>query len=117
MPAREESEPPVAQIRAVDLADARSRGEELLLLDVREPDEFAKASIPGSLLIPLGELEQRVGELSEWRDRRVVVHCRTGARSARACEQLRELGFSKLENLDGGIEAWSLTVDDGVPRY
>jgi molybdopterin/thiamine biosynthesis adenylyltransferase/rhodanese-related sulfurtransferase len=117
MPAREGHVVPVAQIRAVDLADARRQGDELLLLDVREPDEFAKASIPGSLLIPLADLERRVGELAEWRERRVVVHCHTGGRSARACEKLSGLGFEKLENLDGGIEAWSLTVDDGVPRY
>jgi adenylyltransferase/sulfurtransferase len=108
---------PTTQLRAVDLQVARERRDELLLLDVREPDEYAKASIAGSTLIPLGELEQRLAELDAWRDRRVVVHCHKGGRSAKACEQLRERGFSQIENLDGGIEAWSLTVDDGVPRY
>ena len=63
------------------------------------------------------DLEARLGEIEAWRDRPVVVHCHHGGRSAQACAELARLGFSQVENLDGGIEAWSLTVDDGVPRY
>jgi len=89
----------------------------MLLLDVREPEEVAKASIEGARAVPLADLEARLGEIEAWRDRPVVVHCHHGGRSAQACAELARLGFSQVENLDGGIEAWSLTVDDGVPRY
>ena len=93
------------------------RGEEFLLLDVREPDEYATAHIDGALLLPLAELESRLGELAKWKGARVVAHCKSGVRSARACEILRSHGFANVENLSGGIEAWSLTVDASVPRY
>jgi len=112
-----ESVAPCAQVRAVEL-DARMRGgESLLLLDVRETDELLKASIPGATHIPLGDLKQRASEIGAWKDRSVVVMCRTGRRSEKACEVLAGEGFAQLENLDGGIDAWSLTVDDRVPRY
>jgi adenylyltransferase/sulfurtransferase len=65
----------------------------------------------------MGELEARREELLAWRDRPVVVHCHVGGRSARACEILSDWGLQKIENLRGGIEAWSLTVDPDVPRY
>ena len=102
---------------AAELQAARARGEELLLLDVREPSERARAHIEGAQLIPLGELEGRLPELGSWRHRRVVIHCHHGGRSARACALLRENGFDRVENLAGGIDAWSLTVDPSVPRY
>jgi adenylyltransferase/sulfurtransferase len=84
---------------------------------VREPDEHAIASIAGARLVPLGALLQRLGELEPWRDRRVVVTCHHGPRSLRGAAALKERGFRRVENLAGGIEAWSLTVDPGVPRY
>jgi len=95
----------------------RERGENLLLLDVREPAEYETARIEGSRLLPLGELPRRLAELSDWKERPVVVHCHHGGRSARACELLVEHGFVRVANLVGGIEAWSLTVDPRVPRY
>jgi rhodanese-related sulfurtransferase len=88
-----------------------------LLLDVRDPDEFERAHIGGSTLIPLSELEQRIAELDDWKDRPVVVHCHHGPRSERACELLIARGFAQAQYLDGGIEAWSLTVDPDVERY
>jgi adenylyltransferase/sulfurtransferase len=100
-----------------ELDAARKRGEELLLLDVREPSEHARARIEGARLLPLGQLEARLEELGDWRSRRVVIHCHHGGRSARACALLRQHGFDRVENLAGGIDAWSLTVDPGVPRY
>lgn len=117
MPAREESRADIPLVRAVDLQGRLERGEELLLLDVRDPDEFAKASIASARLIPLSELAGRIDEIAEWRERPVVVHCHHGPRSARAGALLVEHGFRTVENLDGGIEAWSLTVDADVPRY
>ena len=116
MPAHD-SGPALTEISAAELAQRRERGEELLLLDVREPAEYDTARIDGSQLVPLGELEARVEELAAWRQRPVVVHCHHGMRSARGCEILQAAGFEKVENLAGGIEAWSVTVDPAVPRY
>jgi adenylyltransferase/sulfurtransferase len=113
----EEAPEPVRQVRAVDVDRRQRAGEAMLLLDVREPDEFEKTRIAGSTLIPLGELTARVAEISEWKAAPVVVHCHHGNRSATACRTLRALGFEQVENLDGGVEAWSLTVDGDVPRY
>ncbi len=107
----------VPEVAAAEVRDALDRGDEFLLLDVREPDEVTTAQIEGSRGLPLGELEARMDELASWRQRRIVVHCHTGARSARACQALRAAGFRNVANLAGGIEAWSLTVDPDVPRY
>ncbi len=117
MPAREGAAPEIPQIQAVDLLARRERGEGLLLLDVREEDEYTRAKIEGSLLIPLAELEARICEIESWRDRPIVAQCHLGGRSEKACRILLDNGFSQVENLDGGIEAWSLTVDGSVPRY
>ena len=68
-------------------------------------------------MIPLDELAGRVGELEEWRGQEVVVHCHHGGRSEKACRVLRDAGFGQVSSLDGGIEAWSVTVDPEVPRY
>jgi adenylyltransferase/sulfurtransferase len=102
---------------ATEVAVMRARGETFLLLDVREPDEFEKAHIDGARLLPLGDLEARAEELDRWREGTVVVHCKSGRRSAKACATLAALGFRDVWNLAGGIEAWSLTVDPQVPRY
>lgn len=91
--------------------------EEFLLLDVRNPDEFETARLAGSRLIPLPELEARLAEIEDWKQRPVVVHCHLGGRSEKACRILEANGFEHVENLDGGIEAWSITVDPNVPRY
>jgi len=118
MPAREEDAPvEVPQLSAGRLAERRASGESIFLLDVREADEVERARIEGAHWIALGELEGRIGELTAVKDEPIVVHCHLGGRSARAVQLLRERGFSKVENLDGGIEAWSLTVDPSVPRY
>jgi rhodanese-related sulfurtransferase len=69
------------------------------------------------VLVPLREVEARLGELEAWREQRVVVHCHRGGRSAKACRILRRAGFADVSALSGGIEAWSLTVDPAVPRY
>ncbi|MAI26786.1 MAG: molybdenum cofactor biosynthesis protein MoeB [Spirochaeta sp.] len=107
----------VPGLPAASVAKQMESGEELLLLDVRDPEEVARAAIDGSRRIPLAELEGRLAEIENWKRRPVVVHCHKGGRSARACEVLMSAGFEEVSNLDGGIEAWSLTVDDNVPRY
>jgi sulfur-carrier protein adenylyltransferase/sulfurtransferase len=86
-----------------------------VLIDVREPHEFQICRIPGSTLIPLGEIPKRMHELDSASE--IVVHCRSGQRSARAVEFLMKAGFQKIHNLKGGILAWSDEVDPSVPKY
>ena len=95
----------------------RDAGEPLVVLDVRNPDEYATAKIEGSVFIPMGELQARLAELEPHRDKRIVVHCHHGGRSLRVTAFLRQQGFSQVQNLTGGIDAWSLAVDPSVPRY
>jgi adenylyltransferase/sulfurtransferase len=111
------AETEVAEISAAAVNAMKARGDDFLLLDVREPGEFMRARIEGSTLIPLGELEERLAELRDWREKLVVVHCHHGGRSAKACALLGRAGFVRATNLTGGIDAWSLTVDPDVPRY
>tara|TARA_A100001037_G_C14962819_1_gene550110 strand:- start:219 stop:548 length:330 start_codon:yes stop_codon:yes gene_type:complete len=87
------------------------------LLDVREEDEHELVSLPGSKLIPLGELPGRTDELDPWKHEPVVVYCHHGVRSQHAIAFLMSAGFQTLENLQGGIDAWSTTVDPTLPRY
>jgi rhodanese-related sulfurtransferase len=87
------------------------------LLDVREPEEHAIAALPGSTLIPLGELSMRTDEISSWKDEEIVVYCHHGVRSLHAIALLGSMGFNKLLNLSGGIDRWSKDVDPGTPRY
>jgi adenylyltransferase/sulfurtransferase len=107
----------VREISAAELLALQKQGEPLLLLDVRQPEEWRRARIEGAQLLPLGELESRLAELSDWKERRVIAHCHLGGRSAAACQILASAGFTDLSNLVGGIDAWSLTVDPAVPRY
>ena len=118
MPAREgEAFDDIKECSAAHFAERREAGEEMFLLDVRERNEVETARIEGAHWIPLGELEARRNELEAVTDRPIIVHCHLGGRSTRAVRLLQELGFTNVENLDGGIEAWSLTVDASVPRY
>jgi adenylyltransferase/sulfurtransferase len=117
VPAVEEEEAKLVERPAAEVKAMLDRGEHFLLLDVREPDEVATARIEGAVPVPLGELESRLGELADWKDERVIAHCHLGGRSAQACRLLRAHGFGCVENLAGGIEAWSVPVDPDVPRY
>jgi rhodanese-related sulfurtransferase len=92
-------------------------GTDFLLLDCRKPEEYATAKIAGSTLIPMQEIQQRVGEISDDVNRHIVVHCHHGGRSLRVTQWLRESGFPNVQNMTGGIDAWSLEVDPSVPRY
>jgi molybdopterin/thiamine biosynthesis adenylyltransferase/rhodanese-related sulfurtransferase/molybdopterin converting factor small subunit len=89
--------------------------ENFFLLDVREPNEYQIGKIPGSTLIPLGEVPQRVSEIP--RDKEIIVHCKMGGRSANAAAFLRQQGFSRVKNLKGGILDWSDKIDPSVPKY
>jgi len=107
----------VPETAAFRVKQKLDRGDDFLFLDVREPDEYETAHIEGTRLVPLGELEAHLAELSDWKDRPIVVHCLSGARSEKACRLLLERGFHDVTNMTGGIQAWSLTVDADVPRY
>ena len=115
--ADESAEQRIPEVSPVALRARLDAGEALLLLDVREPFEAERARIPGARLIPLGGLAAALAELEPWRERPVVVHCQSGGRSRRACQLLRSKGFRQVENLAGGIEAWSLAVDPEIKRY
>src|SRR5262245_34227568 len=105
----------VEEIGAADLKRRIDQGDALEVIDVREPHEFAIAKIPGTRLIPLGTLNEHLHELDTAKT--YVVHCKSGARSAKAIGQLRRVGFKRLLNLKGGILAWSKEVDPSVPTY
>jgi len=98
-----------------ELKTRLDRRESFLLLDVREPQEFEICRIPGSVLIPLGDLPSRLSEL-EGRDD-MIVHCKSGVRSGKAVKLLREAGYSKARNLKGGILAWIDRIDPTLPKY
>lgn len=106
---------PIAQCTAPQLQQRLENRDALILLDVREPNEFAFAQIEGSLHIPLRQLPERVDELDKNLD--IVVLCHHGMRSQQACLFLEQYGFDRLYNLKGGIDAWSLTCDISIPRY
>jgi adenylyltransferase/sulfurtransferase len=104
----------VPEITPRELKARLDRGDDLYVLDVREPHEYQICNIGGHL-IPLGDLSRRANELDSARE--IVAHCRSGKRSAEAAEFLRKAGFKKIWNLKGGILAWSDEVDSSVPKY
>ena len=104
------------EITATELKNRLDAGDDIQLIDVRQPDEYAFASIEGAKLIPLGEIIQRMDELDDTKE--TVIHCKMGGRSAKAIEFLTAAGFKgKMSNLRGGITAWSNEVDSKVPKY
>ncbi|HKI10910.1 MAG TPA: molybdopterin-synthase adenylyltransferase MoeB [Candidatus Acidoferrum sp.] len=104
----------VPEITARELKERLDRGDEIFILDVREPHEYQICNLKGHL-IPLGELPRRVHELDSSHE--IVAHCRSGKRSAEAVDFLRKAGFRKVQNLRGGILSWSTEVDPSVARY
>ena len=105
----------VPTITATELKQKIDRQDKFVLVDVRERFEYDIARIPGSTLIPLGELPARLSELDSADD--IVLQCKSGGRSAKALRILQEAGFRKLNNLEGGITAWSDDVDPTIPKY
>ena len=106
----------IEEISATDLKRRLDAGDDIQLIDVRQPEEWAFAKIEGAKLIPLGEIMNRRDEIDESRE--TVIHCKAGMRSARAVQVLQQSGFKgELKNLKGGITAWSNEVDPKVPKY
>jgi molybdopterin/thiamine biosynthesis adenylyltransferase/rhodanese-related sulfurtransferase len=117
-------EPPAQQVAAsanqwettsVELKRRLDAGEKIFILDVREPNEYQINRIPGSTLIPLGELPRRYQEID--RDQEIVALCKMGGRSAKATDFLRSVGFTRVKNLRGGILDWIDKVDPSQPKY
>src|SRR5881394_3029640 len=104
----------IPEMQVEELKRRLDAGENLYVLDVREPHEYQICNIGGHL-IPLGDLPKRIHELDSSRE--IVAHCRSGARSAKAVDFLRQAGFKKVHNLAGGILAWADRVDSKMPKY
>jgi len=90
---------------------------DFLLLDCREADEHALVNLPQAMLLPMSELERRVGELESHRDREIVVHCHHGSRSLQVTAWLRQQGFHDVKSMAGGIDHWAVTIDSTLQRY
>lgn len=108
-------ESPLLEITPIELAAKLARKDDFDLLDVREPHEYAIAQIPGARLVPLAGLGDAIPSLD--RDRDIVIHCRSGARSAKAVRQLQAAGFTRVWNVVGGILRWADDVDPSVAKY
>jgi adenylyltransferase/sulfurtransferase len=104
-------------ITACQLKAKLDSGQSPFILDVREKPELAIACLNNTLHIPMGEVSERLDELIPFKDRQIVVYCRSGARSAHCARFLAESGFQHVLNLQGGILAWSDTVDPSMPKY
>ncbi|MBK7574656.1 MAG: molybdopterin-synthase adenylyltransferase MoeB [Elusimicrobia bacterium] len=105
----------MSDITVKELKARLDRKDKFTLVDVREPNEFEIARIPGARLLPLSELQNRAHELDTADD--IVVHCKSGVRSLKAIAALKQMGFKKLTNVKGGILAWSDEIDSAVPKY
>ena len=103
------------QVTARQLKTMLDEGKKLTLLDVREPQEWDITHLENAKFIPLGDLPQRLNELDTADE--IVAYCHHGMRSAKAIGFLQQMGFKKLKNLAGGIDAWAVNVDTDMPRY
>ncbi|MBL9117227.1 MAG: molybdopterin-synthase adenylyltransferase MoeB [Verrucomicrobiaceae bacterium] len=99
--------PSMNTLNVVELKKLRDAKDEHFLIDVRQPDEWQACNLPGAVLIPLAEVPERAHEIPQ--DKRIIVHCKAGGRSARACTWLLENGFSDVWNVEGGMDAWLQT--------
>ncbi len=118
LPQAAAEEAKAGEVPAINVRELKRRldaRENFVLVDVREPFEHDIARIPGSKLIPLGELPGRLSELDSADE--IVLHCKSGRRSAQALRVLKEAGFARLWNVSGGIEAWADQIDPSVPKY
>jgi len=112
---KQESKVTEGEIEVTEVKEKLDRGDKFVLIDVREPHEHQICNIPAAKLIPLGEVGKRLAELDPEAD--IVIHCKSGMRSARACGILKAAGFKHVRNMKGGILAWSDQVDRSVPKY
>ena len=106
----------IPQITVEEYKARIDAGDTPFLLDVREPHEYKIANL-GAQLIPVGELDRRLGELAAQKDQEIVVHCKAGGRSQKAATILKNAGFKDVKNLAGGITAWADKIDRSMPKY
>jgi molybdopterin/thiamine biosynthesis adenylyltransferase/rhodanese-related sulfurtransferase/molybdopterin converting factor small subunit len=114
LPSTQEENHRQYKITVEELKSRLDHGDDLYILDVREPHEYEIVNIGGEL-IPLGDLPERVNELDPLKE--IIVHCKSGIRSAKAVNILRKFGFTKVKNLIGGIDTWAQKIDSSLPRY
>ncbi|MCB9799427.1 MAG: molybdopterin-synthase adenylyltransferase MoeB [Candidatus Omnitrophica bacterium] len=117
---RGEAAPSPGGIENIEVEELKTKlgsGDDFLFIDVREAFEYEIANIPGSKLIPLGQIPDHLSELNPYKEKEIIAHCHHGGRSRKALEFLKTQGFNKLKNVAGGIDAWSLKIDSAVPRY
>ena len=107
--------PEIGVIDPVELKTRLDRGDEIFILDVREPYEVALAAFPGANHIPMNDIPTRIDELDPSRE--TIVVCHHGVRSAQVAMYLAQMGFEHVLNLSGGIDAWSEDADPSTPRY
>jgi len=112
---RKEPEEDVIEITIDEFKEIRENGNDVVLLDVREYHEYDICNIEDSVLIPLGELADRLDELNETDE--IIIHCHHGGRSMRAAQFLKDKGFKNVRNLAGGIDSWAEKFDPDMPRY
>ena len=104
----------------ISCQDVKARldvGGQLLLVDCREHEEHTLVAIPQARLLPMSELQERINELSEHRQRHIVVHCHLGGRSLQVTAWLRQQGFSSVQSMAGGIDRWAVEIEPGMVRY
>jgi rhodanese-related sulfurtransferase len=104
----------------IDVQEARqllSSDSQVVLIDVREPSEYETAKIAGSVLFPMSGIVDQLEQLQPYQDKHIIVHCHHGGRSMRVTQWMRQNGFPRVQNLAGGIDAWSTEIDSSVPRY
>lgn len=92
-------------------------GHSFLLIDCREPEEYAIVSIAGAALLPMSQIQSRISELEPHKNEPIVVHCHHGGRSRKVTEWLRSQGFRLAQNMAGGIDQWAVEIDPKLPRY
>ena len=105
----------IPQLTPQQLQNKLSASSDILLLDVREPEEAALCRLPNSILIPMNELPMRQNELPDGKE--IVVYCHHGIRSQYCALYLADAGFEQTANLKGGIDAWAREIDPAIPRY
>lgn len=104
------------EITVFQLKEMQEANKEFILLDVRETFEYEFANLGGEL-VPLDKLPDRLNEIEQYKEKEMIVMCRSGSRSARACEYLSRNGFTNVKNLKGGINDWAREIDPSLPVY
>ena len=104
----------------IDCAEVKAKldaADEFLLLDCREQDEYDLVHLAGTTLVPMSEIQERMGELDPHRQKEMVVYCHHGMRSLQVTIWLKQQGFANVRSMSGGIDAWAQIIEPGMQRY